>query len=306
MNIAATWKLGRDSGYGFGWKFLAGSLTPYYSDWLHVHHYLSTDSTGAEYRLDQQANGIWYSRESVYVRYDPVQKQLYFPDGSFWEFGEEVAGLEEDIGTGPHQNAGYQWQLHRHFVHQDRMSFMISCLLYLCSTPGVFGQMANKVVTQISVCELIARRNEYNGKYVVVRGEVKAGGHGPWLQADSDCNYRLVTRGVEWPNIVFLTFPTSRQGDGEPMVPFRADLDSMENSLRFLRRQNFDSETDRRFETYEGIFVTDEDLERRVSPGLPNALRLWFGPSGLGAPGKLIIRTQRDVTVLKGIKGKRP
>jgi len=98
-DTAATWKLGRDSGYGFGWKFLAGSLTPYYSDWLQVHHYQFTDSTGAEYRLDQQANGIWYSRESVYVRYDPVKKQLYFPDGSFWEFGAEAAGLEEDSGT---------------------------------------------------------------------------------------------------------------------------------------------------------------------------------------------------------------
>ncbi len=99
-DTAATWKIGRDSGYGFGWKFLAGSITPYYSDWWGLHHYLFTDSTGAEYRLNQQdANGIWYSQEGIYVRYDPVKNQLYFPDGSFWEFGAQSAGLEEDGGT---------------------------------------------------------------------------------------------------------------------------------------------------------------------------------------------------------------
>ena len=54
-DTAATWKLGRDSGYGFGWKFLAGSITAYYSDWVTVDHYLFTDSTGAEYRLNSQS-----------------------------------------------------------------------------------------------------------------------------------------------------------------------------------------------------------------------------------------------------------
>ena len=34
---AATWKLGRDVGYGFGWRFQAGSLTPYWQDpWIYA------------------------------------------------------------------------------------------------------------------------------------------------------------------------------------------------------------------------------------------------------------------------------
>ena len=32
-DAAATWKLGTDVGFGFGWKMLAGSLTPVYSGW---------------------------------------------------------------------------------------------------------------------------------------------------------------------------------------------------------------------------------------------------------------------------------
>ena len=45
--LAATWKLGRDVGYGFGWRFQAGSLTPYWQNPWTIHHYLFVDSTGA-------------------------------------------------------------------------------------------------------------------------------------------------------------------------------------------------------------------------------------------------------------------
>src|SRR5450759_4597829 len=35
----STWKLGRDVGYGYGWKLLAGALTPYWYNWS-LHHYV--------------------------------------------------------------------------------------------------------------------------------------------------------------------------------------------------------------------------------------------------------------------------
>jgi len=62
-----TWKLGRDVGYGFGWRLQAGSITPYWSDQWTMHHYTFIDSTGAEYRLDVNTNGIWTSREGIYL-----------------------------------------------------------------------------------------------------------------------------------------------------------------------------------------------------------------------------------------------
>jgi hypothetical protein len=43
-----TWKLGRDVGYGFGWRLMAGSITPYWSGDDTIHHYVFTDATGAE------------------------------------------------------------------------------------------------------------------------------------------------------------------------------------------------------------------------------------------------------------------
>jgi hypothetical protein len=94
-----TWQLGHDVGYGYGWKLQAGSILPVYSDWLTVHHYLFTDASGAEYRLDQNTNGVWTSKEGIYAAYDTSTQRLYFPDGTFWFFGSVSAGTEEDAGT---------------------------------------------------------------------------------------------------------------------------------------------------------------------------------------------------------------
>jgi len=93
-----TWNLGRDSGFGYGWKLQAGALVPVYTGWYTIHHYLYIDATGAEYRLDQNHNGIWTSLEGIYVEYDSNAGRLYFPDGTFWVLGSTSAGTEEDAG----------------------------------------------------------------------------------------------------------------------------------------------------------------------------------------------------------------
>ncbi len=94
------WQLGRDLGYGYGWKLLAGSLTPFYSDYWTLDHYLFTDGTGAEYRLDvANADGTWQSKEGVYLYYDPNSTRLYFRDGTFWVMDSASSGTEQDSGT---------------------------------------------------------------------------------------------------------------------------------------------------------------------------------------------------------------
>ena len=94
------WSLGRDVGYGYGWRLQAGSITPYWVNWYTIDHYLYIDSTGAEYRLDQNSNNIWTSKETgVFVEYDASANKLYFPDGSFWVMGAVSSGLDQDSGT---------------------------------------------------------------------------------------------------------------------------------------------------------------------------------------------------------------
>jgi YD repeat-containing protein len=94
-----TWDLGRDVGFGYGWKLLAGSLTPYWSSYWTVDHWGFTDSTGAEYRLTNDSSGVWTSTESIYLSYDSNAGILHFPDGSFWVMGAVSGGAEQDAGT---------------------------------------------------------------------------------------------------------------------------------------------------------------------------------------------------------------
>ena len=50
------WQYGVDSGYGFGWKVMAGSITPEWNPGgLSASQYIFTDSTGAEYHLNQNS-----------------------------------------------------------------------------------------------------------------------------------------------------------------------------------------------------------------------------------------------------------
>jgi hypothetical protein len=99
QDAGGTWKLGRDVGYGFGWKLQAGSITPYWSDSFTIHHYTFADGSGAEYRLDVNTNGVWTSREGIYLSYDSNTYRLYFPSGTFWLMGSVSAGTEQDAGT---------------------------------------------------------------------------------------------------------------------------------------------------------------------------------------------------------------
>ena len=93
------WKYGRDVGYGWGWRLMAGSITPVFSDPYTVSYYLFTDSTGAEYRLDQHSFNQWGTRESIYSYYEPSTSRLYFRDGTFWYFGCTSAPTEADSGV---------------------------------------------------------------------------------------------------------------------------------------------------------------------------------------------------------------
>ena len=57
QNGGAAIPIGYDTGYGFGWRLQAGSVIPVYSTPGVISHYIFTDSTGAEYRLDVNDGG---------------------------------------------------------------------------------------------------------------------------------------------------------------------------------------------------------------------------------------------------------
>jgi hypothetical protein len=152
----------------------------------------------------------------------------------------------------------------------------------------------------LSVCKLIARRYEFNGRIVEVRGKIVEGGHGIYLASAQECAHELVTRGVTWPNIINLEYPNNHSPDADSHAPFEADLKAFRVADANAERMGYRHGIDTEIATYVGLFMTYPDLDRRVSPRVPDALRLGFGPAGLGAPAQVLIRTIKDVVVIKG------
>lgn len=150
----------------------------------------------------------------------------------------------------------------------------------------------------LSVCDLIIHRTELSGQMVTVRGTVAVGGHGTWLAASQDCAYKLITRGVVWPNIVYLTYPDNQSKSPSDHAGFEVDWSAIRRADKEAVKGGYDPKANCEVATYTGLFVTYHDLEDRVTPNLPGALRLGFGPS-LGAPAELLIKTVKDVVIVR-------
>ena len=93
------WEFDGDVGYGFGWRLLAGSITPVWNaGGMTASYFLFMDSTGAEYRLDQNNSNVWSSKDSAYVYFDANTNILHFRNGTYWYFGC-VSGEVADAGV---------------------------------------------------------------------------------------------------------------------------------------------------------------------------------------------------------------
>jgi len=158
------------------------------------------------------------------------------------------------------------------------------------------AQPQGKPGAPISVCDAIRKRLVLNRRMVAVRGDLHPGGHGPFLEALSGCDYRLVTRGVDWPKRVFLTFPNNQSKDETVHVDFQVDDRVIRRAEDQIQRAD---PSDTVVATYVGLLVTFPDLDQRVNPGVPTWPRLGFGPVGLDAPVELVIKTIEDVVVSK-------
>jgi hypothetical protein len=65
------------------------------------------------------------------------------------------------------------------------------------------------------------------------------------------------------------------------------------------RRQGCCSSSDQLLETFTGLLVSYDELELRASPAAPIVKRPGFGPVGLDAPAKLLIKSIADVVVTR-------
>lgn len=171
----------------------------------------------------------------------------------------------------------------------------VTTFVIICSVAPLLGQAV--VTSRISVCEAVERRLELNQKMVEVRGVVWGGEHGAWLKSLADCKYKLVTRTVEWPNVIYLRYPDRNSRNEADHASFDVDLLSIRKSEDTLRRLGFNPTSDRVVKTFLGLLVTYPDLDKRVSPGIAGAPKLGFGPAGLEAPVQLLVKSVGDVSI---------
>jgi hypothetical protein len=119
--------------------------------------------------------------------------------------------------------------------------------------------------------------------------------------ASSECMYRLVTRGITWPNVIFLEYPNNRSPYDEDHADFQVDWKSIRKAEDAVGR-GLNTDRDKVIQTYVGRFVTYLDLEKRVNPGVAPEFMLGFGPVGLNAPAKFLIKSVLDVEVVHPLK----
>ncbi len=110
---ARTWNHGRDIGYGYGWRFLAGALTPLYTSYWNIGMYRFMDSTGAEYRLRETSprlGGMGRQGRSLH-NLQIGRAETLLPGRQLVVFrvhrGRRGDGLRHHL---PHLVPGSQWQ----------------------------------------------------------------------------------------------------------------------------------------------------------------------------------------------------
>lgn len=136
------------------------------------------------------------------------------------------------------------------------------------------------------------------GRIVTVRGEVKAGGHGAYLIAAPTCKFKLMTGTMPWPNVIFLEYPINTSRFESFHAPFEVDWISVRRAEGQALRQGYKSASDQLVETFTGLLVSYDKLEAGTTPIGP-IKRPGFGPAGLDAPAKLLIKSVADVVVIR-------
>ena len=256
------------------------------------------------------------------------ERMLQVADNAFSPLMWRLAGLRA---------LALRWkatQKRRYSALRDRPCRILFCAFITVLVTSLCGQTVRTSempegiadpMKPLSVCEVLERRAELVGRFetlrgeyrtapaertISVRGEVKAGGHGPYLIAAPSCTFKLTTisttwpnglttPGTTWPNVIWLEYANNKSGDESTRAPFEVDWTSVRRAKDQALRQRCCSASDQLFETFTGLLVSYDDLELRGSASGPIVKRTGFGPLGLDAPAKLLIKSIADVVVIR-------
>jgi hypothetical protein len=156
----------------------------------------------------------------------------------------------------------------------------------------IFGA---SVLERVTVCRALADPLKYNGKMILLEGDIFGTDEGGWLTA-SGCPTSFVTGGHVWPNSIFLQGdPTDKHNLHK--VDFAYNDASETRALAKARslKQQYPGKKLRW--TYEGLLETRTDWESFLAK-YPNGTKRYIGFGHLSeAPAQLIVKAIHDVSL---------
>lgn len=143
----------------------------------------------------------------------------------------------------------------------------------------------------VTVCEVLANLQSYNGKYIAIVARLAETDHGGWLSEDR-CEHKLMTGRYVWSNVIWLEpYPSS-----PPQLTSKLDIQSKEvkEKLKQVVERSGLRKTDQ-WVLIHGILDTHEKLETHTYPD-GSQRGIGFGHLG-GSPAQLF-HSEKDIKVI--------
>ena len=117
-----------------------------------------------------------------------------------------------------------------------RIKIVIGGIIAAALLPGFVDQQetAHARLVPLTVCEVLANPQQFNGKDLAVLGRFAITDEGRWLSED-DCARRLVTKGFTWPNLIWVDCCYQPAPD-PPTGSLLVDEAALSDKLKQVRR----------------------------------------------------------------------
>jgi len=151
------------------------------------------------------------------------------------------------------------------------------------------------ILAKVTVCEVMADPLKYDGKMILLQGEISATDEGGWLIAGA-CPIPFVTGDHVWPNSIFLQGDPTDKHNLHP-VAFAFDYASEQRASATAKRLNQKYSGKKLRWTYVGLLETRRDWAPFLAR-YPNGSSRYIGFGHLSeAPAQLIVKAVQDVSL---------
>jgi hypothetical protein len=151
----------------------------------------------------------------------------------------------------------------------------------------------------LSICDVLSRPLEYNGKLVRVSGKQQGTNEGVWLVTDK-CPGVFVTNDYVWPTEIWLAYAgTNPNPESEPAaINFQFDFGSEKRAISKYRKLRRKAPAECLVFTFAGLFETRSDWSKSRIYYPTNSTWRTLGFGHLNAAPAQLLLTSEDVEIM--------